>query len=87
MEMQPVYRCCPGWMQRGEERGCLHSEYHNTVLYVCVVGQGCLNSVCYSQECVPLAPALTVGSALRRVISFASVRKGSRECAANTVSL
>ncbi|KTG42983.1 hypothetical protein cypCar_00001445 [Cyprinus carpio] len=24
MEMQTVYRCCPGWMQRGEERGCLH---------------------------------------------------------------
>ncbi|KAI2656395.1 Multiple epidermal growth factor-like domains protein 6 [Labeo rohita] len=26
MEMQTVYRCCPGWMQRGEERGCLHME-------------------------------------------------------------
>lgn len=56
-------------------------------LYVCVVGHGCLNSVCYPQECVLLAPALTVGSALRRVISFVSARKGSRECAASMVSL
>lgn len=51
MEMQTVYRCCPGWMQRGEEGGCLHSEYHNTVLYVCVVGQWCLNSVLSTGVC------------------------------------
>ncbi len=85
MEMQTVYRCCPGWMQRGEERGCLHSEYHDTTVRVCC-GSRFLNSLCYPQECVPLAHALTEGSALRRVISFASVRKGSRECAANMVS-
>ncbi|XP_046873122.1 multiple epidermal growth factor-like domains protein 6 [Hypomesus transpacificus] len=24
MELHTVYRCCPGWSQRGEERGCLH---------------------------------------------------------------
>lgn len=71
---------------RGEKREavCIVSII---TLYVCVVGQGCLNSVCYPQECVPLAPALMVGSALRRVISFVSVRRGSRECAASTVSL
>ncbi|KAI4878960.1 hypothetical protein NFI96_004800, partial [Prochilodus magdalenae] len=24
MELQTVYKCCPGWAQKGEERGCLH---------------------------------------------------------------
>lgn len=86
MEMQTVYRCCPGWMQRGEERGCLHSEYHNTVC-VCVMDTENLNSACYLQECVLLVPALTVGCALRPVISYVSVQKGSKERAANTVSL
>lgn len=55
MEMQTVYRCCPGWMQRGEERGCLHSEYNNTVC-VCVmdrVSEQCVFStgVCSSGTC------------------------------------
>ncbi|XP_023822887.1 EGF-like and EMI domain-containing protein 1 [Salvelinus sp. IW2-2015] len=24
MDVHRVYRCCPGWTQRGKERGCLH---------------------------------------------------------------
>ncbi|KAL2096032.1 hypothetical protein ACEWY4_008180 [Coilia grayii] len=24
MDLHHVYRCCPGWMRRGQERGCLH---------------------------------------------------------------
>lgn len=85
MDMQSVYRCCPGWMQRGEERGCLHSEY-NTVC-VCVMDTEYLNNACYLQECVLLVLALMEGSALRPVINYVSVQKGSRERAANTVSV
>lgn len=27
MDLQTVYKCCPGWTQMGEEAGCLHSKY------------------------------------------------------------
>lgn len=54
---------------------------------VCVMDTEYLNNACYLQECVLLVPALMEGSALRQVISYASVQKGLRERAANTVSL
>jgi hypothetical protein len=27
MDVHRVTRCCPGWTQRGKERGCLHREF------------------------------------------------------------
>ncbi|KAM7399497.1 hypothetical protein PAMP_018764 [Pampus punctatissimus] len=76
MDLRTVYKCCPGWTQRGEELGCPYnkhlSDQHSCMWYL----QGCVVPIHVSME----------GDVQRVEIIYACVQRVSKGQDANTMA-